>query len=128
MHRPEMDEHGREESPDLAVTDFGQTALPFNVCSTLAVFGDEKWLQKFFVLTQSRKNTQGNTQTDQNCGKRSDARQHPGGKFAAVEKPFLSGFVLPLFLLPFLAGDAGGLLIFRVAWIPLVLVQQRRRG
>jgi len=49
-------------------------------------------------------------------------------KLAPIEEPFLSRLVGLLFLFPFLAGDADGLLIFRVPWISLILLQQHGRA
>src|SRR5207247_826706 len=79
------------------------------------------------IPAETRNQPCGHAENDENPGQKTDTageREKP----APIVKPPLSGLVLLLFLLPFLAGNAGGLSILWVARISLILVQQRRRS
>ena len=123
----EVNENGREQSPDFPVPNLRQILQPLDHTSLGDPLGNKHPKNRFLMLPETGNERRGHGNGNENSGQKAGATAERE-KLAPIEEPFLSRLVGLLFLFPFLAGDADGLLIFRVPWISLILLQQHGRG
>lgn len=130
MHFSEMNEHGREEPPDLAVLDFRQPLEPLHETSLHLVFGDGKLFQPDRVMPRSL--VQARQRDNRDAGDDQQHSQHSERRSAAGPSLLINEFLFRHRLFQFsLDGQGVGRLarhlVFRVAGVFAVAPPQRLR-
>ena len=109
-----MQEHGSEQPPDLAVTDFRQSGLPVEDIAPELVLCDGQRLDELILLAEVRQKRYGDADDDQNDGQNADRDGRRVENGPAVDHAgALTGLGL-LILLSLLGGGPRGLYKTRI--------------